>query len=182
VHDTCGVNNLHGMPGILAALCSAIICAVSTEASWIAGGSSKEAYADVFSTGRTPAEQGGYQILCLVISWSIAVVGGVITGYIVKYIDRLGDTLNYLDSASWEVPELEIPFFFDRRGEINRDMLKNNMGGDSRPAPAPDNATADHTKIALKQATGSDIISNELLNMKLDLILQSSFPAGKKTD
>ncbi|KAH7951542.1 hypothetical protein HPB52_010289 [Rhipicephalus sanguineus] len=31
IHDTCGVNNLHGMPGILAGITSAVIAASATE-------------------------------------------------------------------------------------------------------------------------------------------------------
>lgn len=31
MHDTCGVNNLHGMPAILSAICSAIYAALANK-------------------------------------------------------------------------------------------------------------------------------------------------------
>ena len=31
LHDTCGINNLHGMPGIISALASVILCGIATE-------------------------------------------------------------------------------------------------------------------------------------------------------
>lgn len=34
IHDTCGVHNLHGMPGVLAALYGAIMAVVATEATY----------------------------------------------------------------------------------------------------------------------------------------------------
>jgi len=34
IHDTCGVNNLHGMPGILGAIISAISCALASKNSY----------------------------------------------------------------------------------------------------------------------------------------------------
>merc|ERR1712050_46753 len=56
-------------------------------------------------------EQAGFQMLCLIVSFSIAVITGAISGFIVKFIDPLKETDGYLDSAHWEVPEQEIPFF-----------------------------------------------------------------------
>jgi len=31
IHDTCGVHNLHGIPGLLGALISIILAAIATE-------------------------------------------------------------------------------------------------------------------------------------------------------
>jgi len=172
LHDTCGVNNLHGMPGILAAIVSAIVCGTSKSDHF----PSKEHQMAVYgprnigeSDERTAGEQAGYQILCLVVSFSMAVVCGLISALAVKFVDRLGETSAFVDSASWEVPELEIPFYFDHRGEINRDMLR---AGAKGPVAA---TTADGASAQVVQkSTGSkDVIPNELLNTKLDLLLQA---------
>jgi len=34
IHDTCGVHNLHGMPGVLAALFGALMAILATETSY----------------------------------------------------------------------------------------------------------------------------------------------------
>ena len=31
LHDTCGINNLHGMPGVISAFASAVMCGIATE-------------------------------------------------------------------------------------------------------------------------------------------------------
>jgi ammonium transporter Rh len=174
LHDTCGVNNLHGMPGILAAFVSAIVCATSKSDHFPTQDHMMAVYGPRNigePNERTAGEQAGYQVLCLVVSFSMAVVCGLISALVVKFVDPVGDTSAFLDSSSWEVPELEIPFYFDRRGEINRDTLKGAQASDGRKAEAeqPSRPSASVNQ----KNTDSNAISNELLNQKLDMLLQA---------
>merc|ERR1712038_738501 len=66
LHDTCGVNNLHGMPGILAALVSAIVCGTAKSDHFPSMDHMKAVYGPRNigeSNERTAGEQAGYQIL-----------------------------------------------------------------------------------------------------------------------
>merc|ERR1711920_746902 len=115
LHDTCGVNNLHGMPGILAAIISAIACAASS------GTTDRIAAYIGTEDGRTRGQQAGFQILCLVVCFLFASISGAASAALVRLFDPLGETQAFVDSALWEVPEAEIPYYYDHRGEINRD-------------------------------------------------------------
>merc|ERR1712242_31437 len=126
LHDTCGVNNLHGMPGILAAIVSAIACATSSVSQFPLNEKQLAVYnAPKIGTedGRTPSQQAGFQLLCLVVCFLFASISGMACAAVVRFFDSLGETEAFVDSVLWEVPELEIPFFYDHRGEINRDIL-----------------------------------------------------------
>ena len=105
LHDTCGVHNLHGMPGIIGGICSAIA----------AGASSYEKYGDelyeIFPEvhkGRSSIDQGGYQILCLSITLVLALLSGTISGYIVKAITASPEQY-FQDQYFWEGAEGYIP-------------------------------------------------------------------------
>jgi len=79
IHDTCGVNNLHGMPGIISGLGGILAAGLATP----------ETYGDgllkVFSVeGRTVGQLAGYQAAALGVSLGFAVVGGLITGLILR--------------------------------------------------------------------------------------------------
>jgi len=93
IHDTCGVHNLHGMPGIFGSLISCIVVAFASVAEY--GDSlsdimprfeklnpNKEGYgeADIAS------KQAVYQLLALVVTILIALVGGAVTGMIMRMI------------------------------------------------------------------------------------------------
>ena len=91
--DTCGVHNLHGMPGVLGAFVSAI-------AIWSASNENKDLYYGgagckgddsdgigchfYYNWGR----QGGHQIAALFVTLGISIIGGLIVGSIIKAIDK----------------------------------------------------------------------------------------------
>lgn len=104
IHDTCGVNNLHGMPGILAGIVGAVAAAMANKDSWgvsmfeifplmVPMGNSTEVEVEIEDghilmfepgAGRTATQQGGFQMLALVITLVISIVGGALTGLILR--------------------------------------------------------------------------------------------------
>ncbi|XP_041373506.1 ammonium transporter Rh type A-like [Gigantopelta aegis] len=123
VHDTCGVNNLHGMPGLLAGISGAIMAALATEEKYGPSlyeifpamekpvnttNSSEPALKSDTALGRSAAVQGGYhQMLALVVTLCIALIGGMLTGFLMRLpiLDRpRGDDL-FDDAGFWHIPE-----------------------------------------------------------------------------
>ncbi|KAK6490008.1 ammonium transporter Rh type A-like [Huso huso] len=87
IQDTCGVHNLHGMPGILGGIAGIVAVAMG-------------------------ASKGGsyeMQAAALASSVSIAIVGGTITGFILRLPiwGQPPDQNCFDDSIYWEVPEEE---------------------------------------------------------------------------
>eukprot|EP00746_Dinoflagellata_sp_MGD_P065370 gnl/MRDRNA2_/MRDRNA2_27244_c0_seq1.p1 gnl/MRDRNA2_/MRDRNA2_27244_c0~~gnl/MRDRNA2_/MRDRNA2_27244_c0_seq1.p1 ORF type:complete len:404 (-),score=60.47 gnl/MRDRNA2_/MRDRNA2_27244_c0_seq1:240-1451(-) len=85
--DTCGVHNLHGMPGILGGLGGAIASSMASEEAYGAS------IGNVFSArlpveeggeGRTAGDQAAFQVAALVITVSVSLFSGYITGLVVK--------------------------------------------------------------------------------------------------
>lgn len=126
-HDTCGVNNLHGMPALIAAIAGAVTAAVATEDTYgyslyqmfparVPATNTSEYFrikdnVDVsLGLGRTGMQQGGYQIVALLVTLCIAVVGGLVTGVILKFVKFLdepqGDEI-FEDHKFWHLPEDE---------------------------------------------------------------------------
>ncbi|NWV39260.1 RHAG protein, partial [Grantiella picta] len=91
IQDTCGVHNLHGLPGILGGIAGIIVTAMKEER----------------RNGRliTP----GSQAAALGSTLGIALVGGALTGAILKlpFLGQVSDQNCFDDSAYWEVPEEE---------------------------------------------------------------------------
>ncbi|TNN01978.1 ammonium transporter Rh type B [Takifugu flavidus] len=109
IQDTCGIHNLHGMPGVLGAIVGAVTAALATTDVYGQG------MADVFpavADGTVDAtKQGGIQALSLAITLGIAVLGGLIVGFVLKLpvFGTPPDTLCFEDSVYWEVPGSESP-------------------------------------------------------------------------
>jgi len=220
LHDTCGVNNLHGMPSILATIASAVVCAYTAEGDFANSPGGVDDFHNVYSPRfstignatievRSGGAQAGYQLLCGVISLAMALVGGVLSGYIVKFLGSADQQSNvFLDRSHFEVPQLEMPFYFDTRGEINREIMVeevtqsvhgSNLYRPGRSSPTHDGGAGLNLRdvevggslsamdtpdpyarrgVGFKAAAAGSqnatgpLISNELLSMKLDLILQ----------
>ncbi|GAB1603227.1 ammonium transporter Rh type B-like [Argonauta hians] len=137
-HDTCGVNNLHGMPALIAGIAGAIAAATATEDTY--GISLYEHFplripvdnssslilpsSDLkmdLAAGRSAIAQGGYQMLALVITLAVAVVGGSITGVILKFIpilDQPHDDDLFEDKKYWHLPVDE-----EQQGDTNSTLL-----------------------------------------------------------
>ncbi|XP_047589833.1 ammonium transporter Rh type A isoform X2 [Lutra lutra] len=90
IHDTCGVHNLHGLPGVIGGLASIVAIVL---------GASKA------STKSTMLMQAA----ALGSSLGTAIVGGLITGLILRFIVCVQPSTEFFfdDSAYWEVPKRE---------------------------------------------------------------------------
>lgn len=125
IHDTCGVHNLHGMPGIIAAIVGAVTAAVATFDEYgyslyrqfparapLEGTPEFEKihhYVNLHEGGlnRSASLQGCYQIAALFMTLAIAIASGVVTGFILRMpiIGRVPRQHLFDDELSWEVPE-----------------------------------------------------------------------------
>ncbi|XP_063828589.1 ammonium transporter Rh type B-B [Ostrinia nubilalis] len=103
--DTCGVNNLHGMPGLYSGLLSVLFAALAT----------KDAYGapelvSVFGAmdegGRTASNQALYQFIALAVTFVLSLVSGFLTGLLSKLpiFESLKETEKYDDEINWELP------------------------------------------------------------------------------
>ncbi|XP_068128570.1 ammonium transporter Rh type C isoform X2 [Hyperolius riggenbachi] len=107
LQDTCGINNLHGMPGIIGGIVGAVTAAAAT-----AGVYTNEGLVAMFGfTGdyvhRTPSIQGGYQAAGLCVSLAFGFVGGAVVGLFLKlpFWGAPSDENCFYDGVYWELPE-----------------------------------------------------------------------------
>jgi ammonium transporter Rh len=76
LQDTCGVNSLHGMPGILGGIVSAVVIA------GIADKGFPQEQLAFYAKGLTPSEQAANQIYSLLVTLAISIVSGISGGFI----------------------------------------------------------------------------------------------------
>eukprot|EP00038_Savillea_parva_P009080 m.181087 g.181087 ORF g.181087 m.181087 type:complete len:517 (-) comp15165_c0_seq1:60-1610(-) len=99
VHDTCGINNLHGMPGLLGGLIGVLMTGVATAST----------ASDLrFPHGR--ANQWWHQLVGLLITLVVALVTGAITGYVANKAIPRTYKVYYTDECHWTVPTGDLSF------------------------------------------------------------------------
>ncbi|XP_018301485.1 rhesus blood group-associated glycoprotein Rh50 isoform X1 [Mycetomoellerius zeteki] len=123
IHDTCGVHNLHGMPGVIAAFFGALMACLATEATYdyslyeifpARAPSSELKISEMrdnygISTGynRTAYQQAGYQLLALAVTLGISIVSGLITGLLLRTMmcGWVTEQQKFDDGAVWDLEE-----------------------------------------------------------------------------
>ena len=128
LHDSCGVNNLHGIPGLISGITSAVIAALANRDSFQGDRLyvfypsripkiDSEDYIKFNLTntefkygglGRTASVQAGYQLAALGVTLGIAIFGGLVTGLILRipFIEQVNETNELFDDqSSWITPK-----------------------------------------------------------------------------
>eukprot|EP00012_Vannella_robusta_P012167 CAMPEP_0206193308 /NCGR_PEP_ID=MMETSP0166-20121206/6486_1 /ASSEMBLY_ACC=CAM_ASM_000260 /TAXON_ID=95228 /ORGANISM="Vannella robusta, Strain DIVA3 518/3/11/1/6" /LENGTH=353 /DNA_ID=CAMNT_0053609989 /DNA_START=348 /DNA_END=1409 /DNA_ORIENTATION=+ len=96
IHDTCGVHNLHGMPGVLGALLSLFATLIISQA--------EDNYIPAYEHGRY---QPLIQLAAIGITLGIALVAGIGTGIILlilSFLRRIHHRDFFNDRETWELP------------------------------------------------------------------------------
>ncbi|XP_032116530.1 ammonium transporter Rh type B isoform X1 [Sapajus apella] len=104
VQDTCGVHNLHGMPGVLGALLGVLVAGLATREAY---GDGLESVFPLIAEGqRSATSQAVHQLFGLFVTLLFASVGGALGGLLLKlpFLDSPADSQCYEDQVHWEVP------------------------------------------------------------------------------
>ncbi|XP_004388537.1 ammonium transporter Rh type B [Trichechus manatus latirostris] len=104
IQDTCGVHNLHGMPGILGALLGVLVAGLATHEAY---GDDLESVFPLIAEGeRSATSQALHQLLGLFVTLTFASVGAGLGGLLLKLpcLDSPPDSQCFEDQVYWEVP------------------------------------------------------------------------------
>ncbi|XP_007516709.1 ammonium transporter Rh type C isoform X2 [Erinaceus europaeus] len=107
IQDTCGIHNLHALPGIIGAIVGAVTAACASADVY---GKSGLVHAFDFEGDKqswTPSMQGKFQAAGLFVSLAMALVGGAVVGVILKIPvwGQAADENCFDDAIYWEMPE-----------------------------------------------------------------------------
>jgi len=101
--DTCGVNNLHGIPSVIGATAGIIATALANDADfgeqwmWGTGG-------DPTSEGyKTPGEATTNQLVYMLVTLAFSMISGALTGVIMNALPTAPIDAQYNDSPYWGV-------------------------------------------------------------------------------
>jgi len=100
--DTCGVHNLHGLPGVVGGVIGAISAGFSEYA--FEGDTSSPALLETFKAlkgGRTTGEQGWIQLGALGITLVISILSGSLCGYLASHVGKSEIAL-FKDDSHWD--------------------------------------------------------------------------------
>uniref|UniRef100_A0A8C5DPV4 Ammonium transporter AmtB-like domain-containing protein n=1 Tax=Gouania willdenowi TaxID=441366 RepID=A0A8C5DPV4_GOUWI len=110
IQDTCGIHNLHAMPGVIGGIVGAITAAAATESVYGAEGLRNTFDFEGEFADRSTSKQGGHQAAGLCVAICFGVGGGILVGFILR-LPIWGDPADdncFNDEPYWEhqrIPE-----------------------------------------------------------------------------
>ncbi|XP_006789613.2 ammonium transporter Rh type C-like 2 [Neolamprologus brichardi] len=132
IQDTCGIHNLHAMPGVVGGIVGAITAAsASVEVYGHKGLENTFDFKGKFED-MVPTRQGGHQAAGLCVALCFGIGGGIIVGAILR-LPIWGDPADdncFDDETYWEVPEEEesIPTILQYNNHVqNKDIAESNF-------------------------------------------------------
>lgn len=99
LYDTCGINNLHGMPGIFGGFLTAIAVGVLKDGELH---DMVHTYFHLSKTHRSPSRQAGFQLAALATTLAISIISGLLTGLILNLSFFNPPAKFFDDSHFWE--------------------------------------------------------------------------------
>jgi ammonium transporter Rh len=121
IHDTCGINNLHGMTAIFGAIVSVIVAGVNK----VQDQSIYDVDGYDYATG-----QWWRQLVGLIVVFAYSVFTGVLTGYILKFVAPTPDKVElFHDNQYWEVADDYGRTFWSELGLVVDGGKKDDLDG-----------------------------------------------------
>ncbi|XP_030765050.1 ammonium transporter Rh type A [Sitophilus oryzae] len=123
IEDTCGVHNLHGMPGLLGGIAAIIMASIASEkqyhktlyeiyrarASPVVSEPTEYIHLEA-GDGRTAGQQAGYQTILVLVTIVMSVFSGFLTGFIMNFKcwNQVTAESFYDDAVFWNLPKNEL--------------------------------------------------------------------------
>jgi len=157
LHDTCGIHNLHGMPGVISGIGAVIMAAIATkdvygpslyltfprcapeEGSDELTAAQAELGSIEAGEGRSQSTQAAFQVAALAITLALAIVSGAVTGLLLNVqslFDPLHDHQLFDDQHFWSLPadvasgKEEKTFMLDDMAAPTVATISNGVGDD----------------------------------------------------
>ncbi|XP_047521216.1 ammonium transporter Rh type B [Pieris napi] len=106
IGDTCGVHNLHGMPGVFSGILTAVFAGLATKEEYGADLTGVFEAMNEEGVARTASDQALNQFLSLIVTLVVSFIAGTITGFLARapFLEPLKDNEEYNDEVNWELP------------------------------------------------------------------------------
>ena len=120
LHDTCGVHYLHGLPGIMSGITGIIVASIGNRSGYL-NHLTSTCRGGGMARGR--GTQSGYQAAGLALTIGMAIVGGLLAGFVIRIPFFAQKSKDFNDEENWILPEDINPSETMKRGSVDATIL-----------------------------------------------------------